>query len=679
MQSIRTRQLTADLSYNGTKYTTAKPWDLATGTTVNEAAIATEAYVTSAIASVSHHTHVDAMCYVDSNRAAETYTETGSEVAPYRTLSSAISTKLADGETDTVVFVLAPGVYTGTISRDKASQEQVFEIRGSGANTCFIKGSAGFDPTISNVLYFRDFISIKISGVNISNGKYGIYTRNTPVVKITNCEFAFLGSNGMNHGFDRTQAQMAADWATAGSVGSNRSNGGVCRIRESAHVEIRNCSAGLVLRGFRLQDCAQGCIQQCTVRAGLESSFYLASSTYTGANGCSDFLISNCVSEDCFNNAFLVIGGANNSIVGCRSINTANSAVAGWHTQGLNVSGNVFENSTQLAWNGVGNLGDSWGGIFLGGATALVDTEGYMLCAVGNSILRTGNGRHTGSVGFFFGTLDETLTSFRAVVDNNNTDATTAVYFEDSLIPLVNTDLLLPLIESNDLDILANQNAIGVNTTAISNLASFSGNADKAVITDAAGALKASDLDSEKLLLLSTATSDVQTQITGNGTDIATNVTDIAANLTTLATKQAALTWSTVGDDHDTNPVTSKNIKSYVDAAGGGDVYLASVNTFTANQEIKANSNVKLTLEHTGYGSPMEIGNNYGDAGITYVGKSAIKFNGNRIAMSGGCTMLQLPVVSSLNTTNASHSCLCVKDNKLYFNSNGTWEQIAYS
>ena len=74
----------------------------------------------------------------------------------------------------------------------------------------------------------------------------------------------------------------------------------------------------------------------------------------------------------------------------------------------------------------------------------------------------------------------------------------------------------------------------------------------------------------------------------------------------------------------------------------------------------------------------MEIGNNYGDAGITYVGKSAIKFNGNRIAMSGGCTMLQLPVVTTLDTTNASHSCLSVKDDKLYFNKAGTWKQISF-
>ena len=176
MQSIRTRQLRADLAYDGSAYTTAKPWHLATGSTLNTGAIATEEYVTNAV-SAGAHTHVDAYVFVDSSRSSETYTETGSEVAPYRTLSSAISTKLADGETDTVIFKLAPGTYTGTVSRDKASANQSFEIHGAGPENTFIKGSTNWDATTSHVLYFRDFLSIKIKDVAISNGAYGIYTR----------------------------------------------------------------------------------------------------------------------------------------------------------------------------------------------------------------------------------------------------------------------------------------------------------------------------------------------------------------------------------------------------------------------------------------------------------------------------------------------------------------------
>ena len=123
MQSIRTRQLRADLAYDGSTYTTAKPWDLASGSTLAESAIATESYVTSAVAAGAH-SHVDAYVFVDVGRTGETYTETGSEVAPYRTLAAAITAKLGDAETDYVVFKLAPGVYVGSIVRDKQTQNQ---------------------------------------------------------------------------------------------------------------------------------------------------------------------------------------------------------------------------------------------------------------------------------------------------------------------------------------------------------------------------------------------------------------------------------------------------------------------------------------------------------------------------------------------------------------------------
>ena len=669
MQSIRTRQLAADLSYNGTKYSTAKPWDLATGSTVNEAAIATEAYVTTAVSGVTSHTHTDQKCYVDSNRAGETFTETGSEIAPFRTLSAAISTKLADGQTDTVIFVLRPGQYVGVISRDKTTQfEQSFEIRGSGAGNCQIIGSAAWDATIPSVLYFRDFAKIVISGVGIKHGAYGIYTRNTPIVTVENCAFSSLGSNGVNHGFDRTQAQMAADWATQGQTGSSRSDGGVMRIRDSTRVEIRDCEAINTLRGIRLQDCASGRITGCTVRQCLESSFYLAAGTRTGATGCNDFLISNCVSEDAFNNAFLVIGGANNTICGCRSYNTANSAVAGWHTQGLNVSGCVFEKPTQLAYNGIGSLGDSWGGIFLGGDDSLTDTLGYMLTAVGNSILRIGLGRYIESVGFYFGTLDETLTSFRVVIDNNCVDATTKVYKEDSPIPLVNTSELLSMVVQNDADIGTNTGAIAANTTNIA------GND-----TDIAANV--------------TAIAANTTNIAGNDTDIAANVTaiagndtDIAANTTAIATKQATLSWSTVADDNDTNPVTSKDIKSYVDANAGGSGASLGANTFTGTQTVELNGNATVELKHSGSERILQLNAGYGNCSI-WVGEGHLDIVGDRVECqaTSGFRIPRFSSAPTIGTNNSRFGCLYADTSggntacKLYFHNGTEWKEVTLS
>ncbi len=578
--------------------------------------------------------------HVDSSFSGS-YTETGSRTAPYRTLSAAITAKLADGQTDTVVFQLAPGSYVGTISRDKTSVEQSFEIRGSGLANCFIKGSASWDATISSVLYFRDFISIHISGVSVSNGAYGIYVRDTPVVVVEDCQFANLGSNGVNHGFERTQAQMATDWATRGQAGSNRSDGGVMRIRQSARVDVRNCQSINTLRGFRLQDCNSGRITGCTVRHSLESSFYLASSSYTGANGCYKFLISNCVSEDCFNNAFLVIGGTDNSIVGCRSVNTANSAVVGWHTQGLNVSGNVFEKACQLQHNGIGNLGDSWGGIFLGGATGLVDTEGYMLCAVGNSILRTGAGRHTGSAGFYFETLDETLTSFRTVIDNNNTDATEKVYMEDSAIPFVDTHYpeFGPTIDANIVDIGVNSGNITTNTTNISS----------------------------------------------NDTDILANSGNITVNAAAIATKQATLTYSTVADD-DSNPVQSKDIKSYVDANAGGSGASLGSNTFTGTQTVQPTSGaavIELKAD-TGATSTLQLAANpYGGSSL-WVGEDIFSMTGDRIEIqaTSGVRIPRFSSAPTIGTNNSRFGCLYCDTSggnsacKLYFHNGTAWKEV---
>ena len=67
--------------------------------------------------------------YVDSARSGESYVEDGSEVSPYRSLNTAVAARLEDSDTDTVIFKLAPGDYVGTISIDKATANQKFEIR----------------------------------------------------------------------------------------------------------------------------------------------------------------------------------------------------------------------------------------------------------------------------------------------------------------------------------------------------------------------------------------------------------------------------------------------------------------------------------------------------------------------------------------------------------------------
>ena len=180
---------------------------------------------TAQIAAIHGHTEAS-VCYVDSKRT-DSYVENGTESKPYKTLSAAVTAKLADGETDFVSFQLSSGNYDGVISRDKSVQEQSFEIVGRGSHNTFIRGAASFASTTGSVLYFRDFWAITLKGVSIQNGAYGFYPRKCRNVKVIDCEFKYLGSDGTEslHDMSSTQAQQAAHWA-----GTGTSDGGTMRV-----------------------------------------------------------------------------------------------------------------------------------------------------------------------------------------------------------------------------------------------------------------------------------------------------------------------------------------------------------------------------------------------------------------------------------------------------------------
>ena len=93
-------------------------------------AVASSANATSGVDIVSMNNR-PTMVYVDSNRS-DTYTENGSRAAPYKTLNSAMTAKCADGETDDLIFTLAPGTYTENIMIKKLAKEQKIHIRGEG-------------------------------------------------------------------------------------------------------------------------------------------------------------------------------------------------------------------------------------------------------------------------------------------------------------------------------------------------------------------------------------------------------------------------------------------------------------------------------------------------------------------------------------------------------------------
>ena len=177
----------------------------------------------------------------------------------------------------------------------------------------------------------------------------------------TNC-----GSDGTvaNHDFSKTLAQMADVWQS-----NSTSNGGAFRLREIQHVEVTNCEAFYNLRGMRLQNC--GSLDKASIVSGnliyrnLESEIYLASTSYTGTDGCINVLVSNNKVLESFNNGLLCIGGQNNSFISNVVRKSANAAFQSWHSVDTAVLNNYFINCNTKNYNGIGNNGDCLGQICL--------------------------------------------------------------------------------------------------------------------------------------------------------------------------------------------------------------------------------------------------------------------------------------------------------------------------
>jgi len=441
MSRLSLRQFKRDVSSDGTTYTPSKKWALTADSTVGGGTIASTSYVTAAVVQ-GLHIHVDSYCYVDAARAGESYTATGTALAPYQTLSAAIAAKLTDANTDYVVFKLAPGDYVGTISVVQSTPNQSFAIEGSGKDSCFIRGSTGaFDATVGNVLYFRDFENVTVKDVTIMNGAYGLYIRTATDVTLVNCRFQFLGTSGVGHDFSTTDAQQTAYWNARGTAGAQRSDGGAMRIRGCSNVRIQGCEVYATLRGYRIQDCSQGQITNCSASWCLESAYYLASGSYTGDTnyGCTNFQISGCKATDIFHQPALVIGGKNNTVQGCTFSRCANGGVVAWHTQDLKVLGNTFDECNTLPHRGVGGLGDAYGQVFQQNKEDITDTGGYAITCLNNVFTRCGQGRESAVYTFFFAEAWVTTpVSFRVVIDGNSSDGAVAVKNHTS-VPLVST------------------------------------------------------------------------------------------------------------------------------------------------------------------------------------------------------------------------------------------------
>ena len=361
--------------------------------------------------------------FVDSNRA-DTYTEDGSKVKPYKNLNTALAFTLTDNNTTTYCLKLAAGSYVGTFSIDKTTANQSFVIEGSGKDVTFIKGSSAWDGAVGNVLYFRDFNNIEIKNLTIQYGAYGFYPRSCKKIVLRNVKFLNNGSAGTVNRHDQTgtQAEQAAYWAS-----NSTSNGGATRIRSCEEVLIFNCEAQYCARGFRIQDCGKtgknSIITGCKTFRVLEGSFYLASGSYDGnsANGCNNFTVSNNVSEEGFNNGLLCIGGTNNTFISNTVIKSANAGIMFHHSLDNRAIDNYLSNCNKIVHNGVGAVnGDNLGNIYVQGNTNIASGE-YIVILEGNISTNCGGS----SVGLIMNCAAYPSASNKFINQNNSSDATT--------------------------------------------------------------------------------------------------------------------------------------------------------------------------------------------------------------------------------------------------------------
>ena len=489
------------------------------------------------------HAHGDTgVVYVDSKQTGS-YTETGHESTPYRTLTAAVAAKLGNSATQYTVFKLLPGNYDGAISVDKDGPNQSFEIIGSGRDNTFIRSGTTFSAgSNDNVLYFRDFLDITIRHLSITNGKYGFYPRNCRNIKVIDCEFKWLGSDGTEiyHDQSQTMASQAAFWA-----GNQTSNGGTCRIRSCQDVRIDGCRSSYCLRGFRVQDCQSGLITNTRGYKLLEAFVYLASGSYDGnpANGCSNFVVSGCSCDTIFHSGYLCIGGHSNTFINCSVSNCASSPFNTWHANDVRIISCSAHNCLTRTYIGIGGEGDSFGQIYKAGATNVANTDGYELVALNNSFTKCGIGRSASGDSTTFYFVDNAANaSSRVIIDGNHSDATVGLYNPDSVVQVLGQYPAVAGPTQAEFDSL--ESDVTTNTTAIAGLSGFSGTADRAVVTDGSGALASSTVTKSQLLHLQNVTSDVQGQI-DNRLKLDTAQTMSSGWLTIQKTNDDAALWLT--------------------------------------------------------------------------------------------------------------------------------------
>ena len=384
----------------------------------------------------------------------------GSVLKPYQTLTAALTAKLVDASTVNYIFKVGPGVYTAAISITHTTATQSFKIEGSGEQTIIQSGTTFAAGKDSNVLFFRRFKTVELSNVTIQNGLYGFYPRDCTKVVCSDVKFQYLGSDGTlnRHNLTGTKQNQIDFWAS-----TSTSSGGACRIRDIGQLTMRDCEVEYCLRGLRLQDVGSAetssLVSNCRVFRSLEASFYAASSSYDGANGCINLTFTGCYSYEAFNNAYLLIGGKGIVVQGCTAVRSASAGIQAWHSLDLQIIDNNLFDCNLLSFNGIGNDSDSFAAISIDGNTN-IGSGTYMAVIEGNQMSKCNQGRAAAVHGISIQRTDASngaypTASNKVIVSGNKSDAAVRVFNENS-IPVTavedvasSTDLVVAAVDAN--------------------------------------------------------------------------------------------------------------------------------------------------------------------------------------------------------------------------------------
>ena len=203
--------------------------------------------------------------------------------------------------------------------------------------------------------------AILIERMTIRHGNYGIRSRSGDV-SVMNATVTHNGWNGLglpDVGAGATQNDFATFWS--GGNGPNVSDGGGIRIKNASNITLHGNTVIENRRGLRIQDSDAVVVTDNHSERNLDAGIYFISSGPGVTNG----RISGNVSRGNLNNGILIIGGHANEVDDNTVEDNFNSGVMLYGPSELILRENSIRRNNLQPFNGIGNLGDALGGVFL--------------------------------------------------------------------------------------------------------------------------------------------------------------------------------------------------------------------------------------------------------------------------------------------------------------------------